>query len=881
VLDLARSRRHKGGRFFTFCFQMPLSFFSVSARGFLLLAALCAGGRFADVFAAEGARVGTAKKVVFSEFDDKGGVLQMELHAAEASPQKNAAADSGELSVWNLTAVELRLFSKDAKGRAEHFATITSPDCRYSKPEHTASSSRELSMDSKDFAVTGGAWTWRRANDKDVVSLQKPVRATLKPVSDRGRVDVFSDALDITRHKAGADAGRAILTFSGNVRMSMETAKHGEIMLFCDTLVARLKNTGDLPGAKGAVPAAVGPRKTAPFSGIFSTGAGPARTKKETVENLDDALEGITAAGHVEILNEGREMTGARAEYNQAKRTFSTTGGARFYDTHFHVSATGEQLRYHVVEDKVEMFSAPPAAGVPPRPVALELPSFTHKEGRARRGDGIAHITGERLSINRSNGKNLVEMTGGVRGRDENLEFTSRRVFVETPRDTKPSVLEERKTARVNHLKAEGDVRANYDGRFLACESLLFRPGAQTVELSGNPSLATQGARLSGHAIFFDDARDIARVTSAPETAAAAAPRRRAEVSLPPLGKGKTRAAPRETLVSADSLVMAEKADGKAELDFSGNVILKGEDLDGRCDRLVILADMPRGERDPAPGARPKTADMAAVARIQEMTATGGVSFATSEWRAEGGEAVMHPKVALRENSPLDDNGLDGNEPKLLVLRQHLSTPGKRPRLTIYAPETLDGPAAPPPAAAVGGRRPAPVPRRRVPYHIDGDSLEIIGGSMRSRFFMRGDIRLSNETRTVSGRCDEIEGEIVREEAPRAVRAGANTAVPRYEFTRIIGRRDVHVAARGREVFGQKFELFPEAQKIRISGAPSMTDAKDGMSASPGQQGVIIYNRRTGEWEMEKGAAAEGDEERVPRPSVRIPIKGEWKKLLP
>jgi lipopolysaccharide export system protein LptA len=889
---------------------MPFSFFSVFARGLLFLAVLCAGGRFAGVFAAEGARVGTAKKVVFSDFEKKSGVLKMELHAEEASPEKSAAADSGELSAWNLTAVKLLLYSEDAKGRAVWFATITSPDCRYSKPDHIATSSRELSMDSGDFAVTGGAWTWRRADDNDVISLQSPVRATLKskPSLDRGRVDVFSDALDITRHKTGADAGRAILTFSGNVRMRMENPEHGDVMLFCDTLVARLKNTGDLPDAKGAA---------------------PARTKGEKGKT-DDTLESIVATvdaasgKRVEIVNEAPdmsgkrvEMAGRRAEYVHAGRTFLVTDNARLrldmnasfpelseqklyspvagrlLGTPADMNALGEKMLYHVAENTIVLSSPPVVEGGQPDLVTLEFPSFAPDEGRARQGDGIARVKGERLfiNLNRKNNKKPIEMTGKVRGSDENLAFISNRFFVEIPDAAAPSALTKQDAARARY-KAEGAVRADYDGQRLEGESLLFRPDTKTAELSGNPSLAAsapqggQGVRLGGHTLSLDKTRGKVTVTSAPG--------RRVEVSLPPIGKVKAGETPLETLVRADSLVMTEKDNNKAELNFSGNVVIQGN-IEGNCDCLDIVADIPR-KRGASSGARLKPVEMAA--HIDEMTATGHVSLAevrvkggqsTTEWRAEGGQAVVYPKVALRENSPRDDNGLDGKEPHALVLRPHLSTPGKRPRLTLFAPEIRDRLAAPSPASA--GKHPAP--RRLVPYHIEGDSLEIIGGSMRMRFFMRGNIRLSDDSGAVGGGCNEIEGELVNEEVPRAApaRTGAG-ALPRYKFTRIIGRGNVHVATRRKKsgdihgavqenkVFGQRFEFFPEAQQVRVTGDPSMKD-NDGMNASPGPLGAILYNGRTGEWEMEKGAAADGDEEYVPRPSVSLPVKGDWKNLLP
>jgi lipopolysaccharide export system protein LptA len=586
--------------------------------------------------------------------------------------------------------------------------------------------------------------------------------------------------------------------------------------------------------------------------------------------------------------------------------------------------------------------------------VRLRIPSVSDQSnpGRARHGDGFTHITGDHLVIEMKPGANHAEMSGGVHAEDEDLALDAQRVLVEVPRDdntdkaaaslldTTPGV----KPADINvgDVTAIGDVRGVYEGRRMACDRLVLQPEKGRVTLTGSPVLEADGASLSGHDIELQ-LRDRKRgafsvvVRSAPP---GAPEKRRVEVTLPalrdpatpaatPAAKPGTPAASRllamPTRVTADKLVMVEKdKTSPAEFHFTGGVVLDGGGLAGNCDRLAILADIgsvaqttaaARATARPVSrtGANAGSARAAELARIHTLHAVGNVRIGTDTYTAEGGEAVVHPSVAVREKTPLEDNGLDGRAPRFLVLRPHSSTPGKRPRLTFLSDKGLKdvfanapgrratgGSAAAATAAkpmgsggaAVGGAAKPGITPAPVPFHLDGDLLEIIGGAMRSRFFLTGNVALSGPE--LAGRCDTVQGTIVQvPPPPTAVASGgagaktpdakalaakaaeAKAARPAYAISRVTGRGDVRIVAQGDTATGGVFDYIPGEDSLHFTGSPEV-HLKDGHVL----QGVerLTHHNSTGQWEsipFPPGAGGRTDT----KPLIIIPLSSP-KRLL-
>jgi hypothetical protein len=310
---------------------------------------------------------------------------------------------------------------------------------------------------------------------------------------------------------------------------------------------------------------------------------------------------------------------------------------------------------------------------------------------------------------------------------------------------------------------------------------------------------------------------------------------------------------------------MTKKKDDTAEFDFAGAVTINGPELNGTCDTLGILADVKKATGAVASAAT-RTENLA---RIHNLTAIGHVRLATADYIAQGGEAVILPRVALEEKSPRDDNGLDGHEPQFLTLRPHTSTPALRTRLTLLDTRKLKLNTRTPATAPTTPTTPT-APDAAPPIHIDSDLLEIIGGAARSRFFLRGDVILTSEE--IRARCDRVEGSIVQE---KTTPADGTDAKPDYTFTRIIGYDNITlVDTKENRLTAQRLEVLPRQRKARLSGNP-VAQRRDGTRVAPGKP--LLYDLNTRDWAMETNPADGTDPTPITQPSVRFPLKGNWR----
>ncbi|MDR1816914.1 MAG: hypothetical protein LBR07_01760 [Puniceicoccales bacterium] len=731
-----------------------------------------------------------------------------------------------------------------------------------------------------------------------------------------------------------------------------DTTGDGEVYFFGDTLIVRARGVSDITGT-----AAAGTTDTAQAAG---TTGGLARGR--------GVLDSLDAEGNVQILAQGYSVTGARTTYTRATETFRTAGDARAEDARSGLVVSGGIIVCHSASPsrKIEVFRAPanttgggdssapadPTAG----DVVLEMPSFAGDEnvGPGKNTRPRAEVRGDYLLVEAaSRTATIAQVRGNARTRDDAADFrmTSDYVTVEAALDARAADSARLASAlraqlatagaqeRLLALRAIGNVRATHAGGTLTCERADINPRTQVIALTGNPVLVRDGARLSGARITLNAAgeRGGEKISALVESSPAnAATRQRAEVLLPPLvrpapprtaAEARARAAtgttgtdpefadPRTapTRVTCGRIRMREdRARRHAEFDFEDKVFFSGG-VRGHCDKLTVLADT--GDAPPAPpvpsanttaGAPPKpSAGAAAARRILRMTATGSVRLAADTYAAEGGELVLHPRVALTETAAgPNDGALDGDEPQWLVLRPHESTPGKRPRITVYAEEDiLAGGANAPGIGAItttgggtgGGKasakKPAAAKRdarpRRVPIHIDSDLLEIVRGDRRSRFFLRDNVIVTSTDLEINGRCDNVEGVIITAppvppppnpagragttggtSSSAATGAAGNTrASAPVAVSRIVGRGNVRLSVQGSEAVGQEFEIEPLAHRFRLSGDPRVV-SRDGNRVTPG--GSIIYNWVKRDWELHGMRAGTGGA--ITRPRVTIPL---------
>ncbi|MDR2512486.1 MAG: LptA/OstA family protein [Puniceicoccales bacterium] len=825
-------------------------------------------------------RIGLSKNLLFSGFTDD-GLLKYEMSAASATPRADVVSSVGVAGTWALNTVQLRLFHGGVP-----FATVTAADCLFSnrsRSERTANSPNELAMDSAAFRVNGKNWIWQNMPQAQIIKLQDEATMTLKARPSAGRVDIFSKQLEATKHEQGAEAGRVIFVFSGDVRVIMENLNGGgDTTITGEQLIVRLKNTGrgtekitELAATANA-PAKDKTAKKKSGKNEKTPGTPGVRANSQT-SHLPDILENIEILGNVRISARNRQMSGDRTIYDHASQTLTTLGNARIEDPAPKVSVAGGKIVYHHANARAEVSraDASPNSEEPPQ-VHLSIPSFTTRTETDKDTERPpADVYGDTLTLSMSEKTNHITMSGRVRVQDPKFASSSQRISVETPHDARlfagfapgaPALV-------VNHVITEGDVHASYEGSALHCEKVTLHPapGNSTLEtavLTGTPVLDFGNVKLRGHTITLNAQKHQANVTSEPDEATE---RQRVQVFLPALKGGSSNTA---TIISSDKLFVAETAGReKAKFDFTGDVRLKGFELEGQCDYLGLLADI----RAPLETAKQRNRPQGEhLAHIHNMTATGNVRLATPQYIAEGGEAVMLPRVALTEKNTLDDNGLDGAAPQFFTLRPHDSTPGKRPRLTFRPARAfkLDSfmPTTPPsdkarPASTSGTMQQGPI-------HMDCDFLEIIGGAMRSRFFLRNNVTL--EGPDIHGGCDIVEGSIIEEKVPRnkqpatARKSGAQDLLPDYSLnsiSRIIGRENVRLHIKESEATGHQFEIFPQKKEIHLTGDPQVTN-NEGVRVTPGK--AFIYNWGTRNWEMKGENTATGTP--ISRPTIHIPM---------
>ncbi|MDR0535716.1 MAG: hypothetical protein LBG65_05140 [Puniceicoccales bacterium] len=806
-----------------------------------------------------GPRLGTARGVLFSEFNRDNGSLLLELNASTAEARGGAPAADDEPDAWHLGDVLLRFYEPSRAGTPIQTAVIRTADCLYVKKSRTAGSEKALEFDSSKFRVEGTGWNWENHKEYDSIRVLHDVRATLKADARSGheRVDIFSDRLEIVRFRAGPEQGRARFVFTGGVRAVMKNPGGEDVMLFADTLVARLRNTDRSEPVGWLAPAAGGPSQV--------SGAG-ARKSHEAM--LDEALDNIVLSGNVRILDaNNREMTGDLCSYVHATGVFATTGNARLFDPEQKFTATGGRMLLRTKEEQIEVLRQPaPAQGevrsAPPvvhPPVRLQIPSIIEQEHEGRghalggNSDGFTTLEADHLVVTKKPATTIVTLKGNVVVTDVDFSMRAGSVRIDAPRvmsaavaprapqapplaSASPQFAAARGKYEVRHVVAEGDVHATHEGRGMDCGRITFHPGGDLVILEKSPLLSASGARLSGGKIEMDVRRTGNRSIRVHSSAS-----RRASVVLPP----RKQPAPANALfstptnITAGEINMAEtdRLGKEALLRCTGGVMLDGGGLKGRCLELEVDVDVDV----PLPKTRPGTLQnkAAQLAAIRKFTATGNVRMETERYAVDAGQAVLHPNVALTENSPLDDNGLDGAAPQFLLLLPHKSSPGLRPRLThTPLPASPKGVASAPPTGKP----------REAPASIEGDKLEIIGGAMRSRFYMSKHVVFANGGLTVT--CDNMAGTIAQEAKPSGnVPANRSTSAPAELAPRLAslsGRGSVRIREKDTEAAGDSFEYQPAEQKFYLLGNP-VVRGRDGIRMDGLER--IVLDRRTGNWQ--------------------------------
>ena len=410
----------------------------------------------------------------------------------------------------------------------------------------------------------------------------------------------------------------------------------------------------------------------------------------------------------------------------------------------------------------------------------------------------------------------------------------------------------------IREIVARGNVVAISDGRTLRCEQAnVFAPEKKIV-LTGAPRVEAPGenATLDGDKIdiFWEDLPDGKRRLR--DIDVLGTPARRVSATLPGIGSDTRE----KSALVGDRLTMICGAN-VTTFDVSGNVSMRAKDLSGSCDRMILFAS-------------PEMRGKSAAAIVRRIEAIGNVSLSEKSTKITGGKATLDVNPQVKEWLAEDDNGADGNSRVCIQVRPDEDAPAEtRPR--IYLPENTSGAAIL--SISQDKKNPAEKAKTDVPEiapYIEGDSLEILAGEERTRFWLRDNVCL--KTAEANGSCRTIEGLLLPEKTAGNVSGTQNSR--RLEAEKIIGRGDVAIEHDGAEAHGKTLEIFPKRNIAVLSGDARFSDAQ-GMKFTPGESDKFVFDlaRR----ELLTGAIPGARSEQVSRPKITIPRGSDRSFIIP
>lgn len=490
--------------------------------------------------------------------------------------------------------------------------------------------------------------------------------------------------------------------------------------------------------------------------------------------------------------------------------------------------------------------------------------------------------------------------------------------------------------AKIRTIAAAGNVRAEYSGRVLVCGRADVFPQDNLILLSVEPEIFSpdENASLSGERAEILLDRDVIEVFSAEGDAP---DRRRVHGRLPPfsgkdLAAGKS-ASPKKSAETSAAETIAAGTSGFTEVfgdkltlarvgdvslfDAVGNVSLHSAELDGKSDRVTVFADPKKREEKSSSRGAGKS-----LSQIKKIIADGNVFFTQNGYELTGGRAVITPGIRLKEWIEDDAGNADGRAPFLIAVEPDAAT-GTRPRIVFpggatgtslglslpeyaekskksaaettkkSAAETTDGNGAgtalsddeipltkkfePKPSAEPAvAEKAAELPKKS---YIESNSMELISGESRARFFLRGDVILVAGD-GAKGACETVEGLLApREDATGTQRAGT-AAASEFEAKKVICRGDVRMRHEESSGRGNVLELFPPQNRAVLSGNAYFR-GKDGVVLHPGNDRFVFD---TAAREMVTGTeAGTGNEipDQVSRPQIIIPPGGNRVFVVP
>lgn len=781
--------------------------------------------------------------------DDDGGELKWRLEAASAEAASRSKAEDIRRTSWNLK--DLRLLTFGSQG--EVFAKMTSALGVFNPERREAESAEKVSVDGDGFSVRGKGWSWRGEGHENLIRVNDDVFVSLELPDGDETLSVMADALLIR----GEDE-RTTLVFSGGV-----VVLYGETTMNCDALEILVLGDG-------------------------AEAAGFEEEKKSGGSGLKDKIMRIGGNGNVRVERAGKILTGDSAEFFPGEERFFVRENVRLTDAAGTLSVSGDVAEGKVDARVVEIVATKPRAELrdegAPVAVSVRMPSMLGKDGNAasRGGDAPpAKVRSRRIVVEAFPDRNVVSFFDEVNFSDAGIRIAADRFVAETDPDAEGSLLLDvpsedsaRREIRVRSAVAEGNVRAEHDGRILTCGRADLFPQQDLVRLTGEPKVDVPEEKfsLTGDRADIFSARDQIDVYSAEGDDPA---RRRVSATLPAVSELAGAAAEKSgadatTEIVGDRLRLTRSAPGENCVDVFGNVVLRSRmtsgNLDGSCDRLIVFADA-------ADDAGTSGASAGAASRIRKIIADGNVELEQNGYELSGGRAEITPSVRLREWRKEDRSADDGGNDPFVVVVDPGENGGARPRITFssdaaggVSPLSFargDSAAEENSGVPASGEKSSSAPEKTT---LESDRMELIAGEKtRARFFLRGNVDFRTEG-GASGRCDEVEGLL----APPAEAADAAEA-PRFEAKEVVCRGNIRFEQDGGKGRGSVLEIFPQEDRAVLSGDAAFRD-KDGTELYPGNDRFVFDLEKkqliTGE---AADAAGGGVPAQVARPQIIIP----------
>lgn len=756
--------------------------------------------------------------------EDDAGDLQWRLEAETAEADPQTKTEDIKRALWALNKLKLSTFG----GNGEVFAEMTSPEGRFNPEKREADSDARVEVKGEIFTVRGRGWSWTGRGHDNLIRVHDSVFVSISLPDKDAPLTVVSKRLSVR-----GTAEQTLLTFSGEVKVS-----YGDIYMTGDTLEIVVPESG------GNARRSVG-------------GSG------KKIGELD-SVRSITGRGNVSISRGAMRLEGDAAEFLPQEDRFHVRGNARLTELTGQLAVRGDEASGKIKERFVEILATRPNGALPDSPVAVsvEMPSFVDRGNASADGGGRTVVSGKRMTVSSTDDENVISLFGEVVAADRDIRIEADTLVVSADATAGDALISASvdeaggndgdDLRKIRAVSAAGNVRVDYSGRLLYCDRADVFPQKNFILLTGTPKVVSQdeGATLSGDRaeIFLD--RDLIEVFSedgnAPE-------RRRVVVELPAFS-GKTEkksgvpafANAARTDISGEHLTL-RRDDDLSTFDIFGNVLMKSEDIDGSCDRLVVFADSKPQEKR---AAREKND----LSQIKKIIAEGNVRLEQNGYELTGGRASITPAVGLKEWVEDEEKVSDGNAPFLVSVEPDTET-GTRPRILFPGGEsgTALEFALPSQTRAAGKKENGadaaaarssdelPLSKKKKPSaekpessapakksYLESDSMELIAGERRARFFLRGDVIFSTDG-GAHGMCDSVEGLL----APRS-RDDSN-----FEAKKVICRGSVRLVHEESTARGSTLEVFPPENRAALSGNAHFRD-KDGVELFPGNDRFVF-----------------------------------------